>query len=104
MKLTKDIAEIIRKKFIEQISLTQAEALKWNAYLTSVSRAIKRQAYKDATPEQRIALRQQTNDFFDVACKAAIAAALRDRAFLAGLFELLIKAGATALIAKAEEI
>jgi hypothetical protein len=104
MKITKDIAEIIRKKFIEQVELTATEAEKWSAYLTSINRAINRKAYADATPEQRIALRQQTNDFFDVACKAAIAAALRDRAFLTGLFELLIKAGATELIAMAEEI
>lgn len=104
MKLTTELADIIRKKFIEKVILTQDEALKWNAYWTSTNRAIKRQAYKDATPEQRIALRQQTNELFDVACQNAIKAAIADRAFLEGVFRLLIQAGASALIAQAGKI
>lgn len=105
MKLSKEIAEIIRKKFIEQIKLTEAEAVKWNAYLTSVNRAVKRQAYADAKPgKQRIALRQRVNDDFGVACYESIQATIQNRAFLQGIFQLLIQAAATALIAKAEDI
>lgn len=104
MKLTKELAEIARKKYIEQVRLSEAETLKWAEYLTSVDRAIKRKAYKDATPEQRIILRQQTNFAFSAACQRAIDAAIRDRAFLETIFKMIIQGAAASLIAEIEEI
>jgi len=104
MKLSKEITDIIRKKFIEKIELTKDEATKWNAYLTSMDRAIKRKAYEDATPEQRIAIRKQTNDAFSNSCAEARQAAVKDRAFWQSIIQMFINAAATALLAKAEDM